>query len=238
MHQPRRSSRSRSATVDATTQAGPGPMGRLVLVVGGEQAGLDVLLTAARRRFAAESGFEFPVRLTTRRRPAGATEMSMSRRVFREIERDGGLLLSWESDGVLHGYPISVREALAAGRMVVASAPALVVPEAVGRWPDVRVVQVTVGTDAARLPLRPRTCLARMTGVKPLQRSGAPFSEDRVDAFVHHSGSLSLSVRSLTDSLHRVLSEPQRARPSRARPQPRKRAGAQPSTAGVATPPG
>jgi phosphonate metabolism protein PhnN/1,5-bisphosphokinase (PRPP-forming) len=208
-------------------------MGRLVLVVGGEQPGLDALLTAARRRFAAEARVEFPPRLVTRRRTTGDTEISTSRRVFREIEREGGLFLSWETDGVFHGYAIGVREALSAGSMVVAAAPALAVPEAVKRWPDVRVVRLTVGTDAVRLPLLPRACLARMMGPALCRRSRAICGQDPVDARVHHSGDLSLAVRSLTEALLRVLGEPKEPRPRAAKPRSSSRPRAPRATAAL-----
>src|SRR5919109_3670865 len=104
MPRPRNPSRSRSASLGAAVQNQPEPMGRLVLVVSGEQPTLDVLVTAVRRRFATYSGVEFPPRLVTRRRTIGDTELSTSRRVFREIEGEGGLLLRWETGGLLHGY--------------------------------------------------------------------------------------------------------------------------------------
>jgi ribose 1,5-bisphosphokinase len=233
MRRSRKPSRSRSASLGATAHDQPGPMGRLVLVIGGEQPGLDVLLTAARRRFTAPSRVEFPQRLVTRRRTFGDTELSTSRRIFREIEREGGLLLSWETGGVLHGHPISVLEALSAGRMVVVAAPAPVLSEAVKRWPDVRVVRVTVGTEAARLPLHPRTCLARMMGAKLRRRLRPVCGEDAVDARVHHSGDLSAAVRSLTEALVRLLSEPQTARLRTAKPRPGKRSSADALTPSV-----
>jgi ribose 1,5-bisphosphokinase PhnN len=151
--------------------------------------------------------------------------LSTSRRVFREIEGEGGLLLQWETGGVLHGYPSSVDEALSAGSMVVMAAPAFVVSEAVKRWPHVRVLRVTVGTEAARLPLHPRSCLARTMGGK-LQRCLQPVSgELAVDAHVHHSGDLSAAVRSLTEALLRLLNEPEQARPGAATTGSIKRAG-------------
>jgi ribose 1,5-bisphosphokinase PhnN len=208
-------------------------MGRLVLVVSGEQPTLDVLVTAVRRRFATYSGVEFPPRLVTRRRTIGDTELSTSRRVFREIEGEGGLLLRWETGGVLHGYPSSVCEALSAGRMVVMATPALAVSEAVKRWPHVRVVRVTIGAEAARLPLHPRPCVARTMGGKLRRCLRSVNGEDAVDAHVHHSGDISAAVRSLTEALLRLVKEPTRARPGTATTGSSQRAGVPRATSGA-----
>ena len=213
MRRSRQPSKSRSASDNATARAERRPTGRLVLVVGEEQPSLDVLLTAARRRFDAKTRVEFPPRLVTRRHATGDTEICMSRRGFRDLEREGGLFLSWETCGVFHGYPMSVRKALSSGCTLVLVVPAPIVPEAVKRWPDARVVRLTAGTDAARLPLHPRSCLARMMGPKLCRRSRAICGEAPVDARVHHSGDLSSAVRSLTDALLHVLREPNERRP-------------------------
>jgi ribose 1,5-bisphosphokinase PhnN len=212
------------------------PMGRLVLVIGGEQPTIDVLVSAARRRFASYSSAEFPPRLVTRKRPIGDTELSTTRRAFLEIEGEGGFLLQWDTAGVLHGYLSSVCEALSAGRAVVLAAPAFVVSEALKRWPHTRVVRVTIGAEAARLPLRPRACVARTTGGQ-LRRCLRPVSgKEVVDAHVHHSGDLSAAVRSLTEALVRLLKEPVRARSSTVTTGSRKRAGV-PRVASGALPP-
>jgi ribose 1,5-bisphosphokinase PhnN len=229
MRRSRQPSKSRSASAGAVAPAEPRPTGCLVLVVGGEQPSLDVLLTAARRRLAAETRVEFPTRLVTRRRPMGDTEICMSRRGFREIEREGGLFLSWETGGVFHGYPMSVGKALSAGCTVVLVVPVPIVPEAVKLWLDARVVRLTAGTDAARLPLHPRSCLARMMGPTLCRRSRAICGEDPVDARVHHSGDLSSAVRSLTDALLHVLREPNERRPRPAK----RRSRAQRATAAL-----
>jgi ribose 1,5-bisphosphokinase PhnN len=232
MRRSRQPSKSRPASEGATSRRDePRPAGRLVLVVGGEQPSLDVLLTAARRRFTAETMVEIPTRLVTRRRPTGDTEICVSRRGFRDLDREGGLFLSWETGGVFHGYPMSVRNALSTGYTIVLVVPAPIVPEAVKRWPDARVVRLTAGTDAARLRLHPRSCLARMMGPKLCRRSRVICGEDPVDARVHHSGDLSLAVRSLTDALLHVLREPNERRPRPAKRPSSRRSRGQRATA-------
>jgi phosphonate metabolism protein PhnN/1,5-bisphosphokinase (PRPP-forming) len=236
MRRSRNPSNSRSASVGESAHTPRRPGGRLVLVIGGPQPNLDVLLTAARRRFVTETRVEFPRRLVTKRRTVADTELSTSRSVFREMDREGGLLLSWKTDGVLHGYPISVREALSVGRMVVLGAPTSIVSEAVKRWPHVRVVRVTVGPEAARLPLHPRTCLARLMGAKLRRRLRAVCDEDAVDARVHYSGDLSAAVRSLTLALLRILKAPEQVRLRADKPRRVKRSGSRRAPAGALPP--
>lgn len=179
--------------------------GCLVLVVAPEPSALDLLLTAVRRRMP-HSAFEFPMRLATRRNGLRDVEIAVSRNVFALIERDGGMIATWATDGHRFGLPDDIRRLITEGKIVVVAAPAEVAPELQGLFPDLRVLRFTGQLDAARAPLTPRACLRRIVGPRIATRLESRVSMPRTDA-ISHAGDLPSAVRSLSEGLLRIEEE-------------------------------
>ncbi len=180
--------------------------GCLVLVVGPEHAGPDLLITAARRRIADLGSLEFPKVVTTRRNGPRDAEVFLGRDVFHDIEREGGFLASWAIAGHRFGLPLSVRADLDAGRTVVVAVPASAVSDFQDTCAEVRVVRLTAGPDAARQTLTPQACFRRMMGPKLAQRLEGRRLQPQTDA-VSCGGDVVAAIRGLTDVLARIDQE-------------------------------
>ncbi len=124
----------------------------------------------------------------------------MSRRAFRDLQRSGAFLLSWEAGGEGFALPITVRDALRQGRMVVACVPHGLAPDADSAWARIRRVRITAGTDGARAPLDPRACLRRTLGPEMCARVNLA-QPTTVDATVHHHGNVPAVVERLSATL-------------------------------------
>ncbi len=137
----------RGAPGDPRAGAGPGV---LVAVVGAEGRGKDMLVSIAQRRFGGDSCLVFPRRFTTRAAAGVGADVTVSRRVFRDMADQGRFWCRWDADGQSYGLGREVADALAAGAtaFVVVDRAALAALRSV--WSDVRVVEIMAGADAAR----------------------------------------------------------------------------------------
>lgn len=135
----------RGAKPNATSQHGV-----LVVVVGPEGRGKEMLIGIARRRFSADASLAFPGRVTTRAMGCVEADTSVSRRAFRDMTLDGAFLCHWETGGQSFGLPNAARTCLEAGRTVVVVAERESVERFRGEWGDVRVVEVKAGPDTIR----------------------------------------------------------------------------------------
>ncbi len=121
--------------------------GVLVVVVGPEGRGKEMLLTIARRRFGSDASLAFPGRITTRPAAMVDADTSVSRREFRDMVLQGAFLCHWETGGQSFGLPNTARACLDAGRTVVLVAERESVNRFREKWSDVRVVEVKAGPD-------------------------------------------------------------------------------------------
>lgn len=176
--------------------------GLLVLLVGPEARGKDVLIAAARRRFAHDPHVAFPLRAITR--PSGAMDqhVSLSHSAFRDIEAAGGFLASWQAAGQSYALPASVHEQLDAGHTIVVAAA----PEAVGllhaAWDRVHVIELLAGPD----PFRPRSARGSCSGGSHAGGlADAPAALRPLHRRIHHQGDLAFAVRRFLDALDAVL---------------------------------
>jgi ribose 1,5-bisphosphokinase PhnN len=156
----------------------------LVLLTGAEGRGKDMLISAARRRYAGDERLEFPARLATRGTAHDEAHISIPGRVFQEIERKQGFAVSWQHGGARHGLTAGALQALQAGRMVVIAIPSEAVEDFRGLWPDVEVVPLCSEVDRAR----------------PAQRFLSAASRHRVD----HGGDIAQAVRRFHEVLERI----------------------------------
>jgi len=157
------------------------PTGLLVLLAGAEARGKDLLIAAARRRYAHDPRLAFPARLQTKAPSCDAEHIGVPRRVFRDIEANRGFAVAWQTCGHRHGLTAGALEALEAGRIVVIAVP----PDAVASfhhlWPNVEVVPVGSEVDVAR----PRARAAFAAGPAGANRPAA----------IRHAGDIAEAVR-------------------------------------------
>ncbi len=124
--------------------------GILVLLVGPEARGKDVLIAAARNRYAGDTRIEFPARVATRGPQMDQEHIAVSRREFREIESKSGFAVAWEHFGARHGLTMGALQALQAGRVVVIAASAEAVEDFQALGHAVEVVALQSSVDVAR----------------------------------------------------------------------------------------
>ena len=179
--------------------------GCLVLVVAPEPSALDLLLTAVRRRML-DSAFEFPMRIATRRNGQRDIEIVVSRNVFSQLERDGGMIATWAIEGHRFGLPDSIGRLIVEGKIAVVAGPAEIALELQSLFPDLRVLRFTGRLDAARAPLTPRACLRRIVGPRLATRLESRVVTPRTDA-ISHGGDLPSAVRALSEGLLRIEEE-------------------------------
>ena len=180
-------------------------IGCLVVVTGLQLATLDLILTAARRRMP-NTEFEFPNRITTRRSSSSDAELVVTRRLFRQIEQEGGFVATWQSDGQRFGLPDSLRKLLLDGRTAVIAAPSEVVDELRGIGADLRVIRLTCRLDAALASLTPRACLRRIVGPRLARRLEARSLAPRTDV-IPYAGDIPSAIQALTDRMARLEHE-------------------------------
>ena len=94
--------------------------GALVLVVGPSGAGKDTLLGAAQAMLGGNDRVVFPRRVVTRAEAApGEDHIAMRPEHFTAAVTRGAFALTWVAHGLFYGVPASVRDDLAADRLVV-----------------------------------------------------------------------------------------------------------------------
>ncbi|MEQ1714174.1 MAG: hypothetical protein ABL908_22630, partial [Hyphomicrobium sp.] len=140
--------------------------GVLVVIVGAEGRGKEMLVAIARRRFEADASLEFPARLTTRSQSQANGDTVVTRRALRDMVEAGTLMCRWETDGQEFGLGIAARRSLGEGRTVVVVAGREAVEQLRGVWDDVRVVEVTAGADSVRSALGKRARAGHETTIR------------------------------------------------------------------------
>jgi ribose 1,5-bisphosphokinase PhnN len=159
--------------------------GLLVLLASAPARGDDLLIAAARRRYASDPRLEFPARLQTRSSELDSAHIGVPRRVFRDIERNQGFAVSWQNADARHGLTNGALEALEAGRIVVVAVPPGAIETFKALWPNVEVVPFGSEIDA----------------VRPSGRT--THSPASGQASVRHAGDIAEAVR----RFHRVLDQ-------------------------------
>ena len=163
--------------------------GTLWLIVGPSGVGKDSLIDGVRAALADNDGFAFPRREITRPADAGGEDhIAVTVAEFEARRAAGAYALSWEANGLGYGVPLSIDEALTVGRDVVVNGSRGALNDARARYPDPRVVEITVPADIlrARLVARGRESAgeieARLLRAAALSASGGDiirFSNDR-----------------------------------------------------------
>jgi len=172
------------------------PSGFALVLVGPEGRGKDLLIAAARRRFASDDRLSFPLRVLTRLPSASDEHLHVSRLVFRDMERERSFLVSWFAGD--HGFavPDASRRMLEEGRIVVFSGT----PEAADRLAAegraVRTVAVNAGPDWLR---------GRLAAGVPLPERPVRSTANELE--LNHPGNLAEAVRRFHGLLQNLCDE-------------------------------
>lgn len=122
--------------------------GRLILVVGPSGVGKDSLIDAARTRFAADGRVVFARRAITRPADAGGEDHeALSVDDFENSRKSAAFMLHWQAYGLRYGIPVRYREAIDAGKAVVANVSRMVLNEARRNFAKVSVLHVTAAPE-------------------------------------------------------------------------------------------
>ena len=137
----------------------------LVLVVGPSGAGKDTLINAAKSALAGDERYVFPRRVVTRHAIASLEDHdSVTLEEFALRAANGAYALSWEAHGLRYGLPASIRDDIAAGRVVVMNGSRAIVDAARETFPGTVVILVDASADvrAQRLAGRGRESAAEV----------------------------------------------------------------------------
>lgn len=122
--------------------------GQLVLVVGPSGAGKDSVLNGARHYFRGNRSVVFPRRFVTRLGSAAAEDhVSLTEMEFAIAVGDDAFALWWQAHGNFYGIGRSIEGDLAAGSVVAVNCSRQAVGEAVERFGNVTVVEITAPVD-------------------------------------------------------------------------------------------
>ena len=122
--------------------------GQLVLVVGPSGAGKDSVLHGARERFRGSRNIVFPRRFVTRLSQAAAEDhVSLTEMEFAIAVADDAFALWWRAHGNFYGIGRSIEGDLAAGAAVAINCSREAIGEAIERFENVKVVEITAPVD-------------------------------------------------------------------------------------------
>ncbi|MGY2261685.1 phosphonate metabolism protein/1,5-bisphosphokinase (PRPP-forming) PhnN [Pseudomonas sp. SDO55104_S430] len=130
--------------------------GRLIYLIGPSGSGKDSLLDAARTRLA-ERGCRIVRRVITRSAEAvGEAALGVSMQQFTEMQAQGEFAMSWQANGLAYGITREIDDWLAAGEDVLVNGSRGYLPQARQRYPQARVVLLTVDQTVLRQRLLAR----------------------------------------------------------------------------------
>lgn len=179
-----------------------------MLVVGPSGVGKDTLIGGARQALEGDKRFSFVRRLVTR--PADIDledHLSIDAGEFARAAEAGRFALAWEAHGLHYALPIGVDTDLALGRVVVANISRHAVPQALGKYPMCRVVQVSaeISLRAERLARRGRE--GRDQIAARLAREGAALPADVSPVVIDNSSSVAIGVAAFVMALRAIAEE-------------------------------
>jgi phosphonate metabolism protein PhnN/1,5-bisphosphokinase (PRPP-forming) len=129
----------------------------------------------------------------------------VSEEAFTKAEAAGAYALSWSAHGLRYGLPASLRDDLAAGKIVVFNASRAMVATAMEKFPGTRVILVEATTDvrARRLSGRGRETEAEVAARLAREVPAALPDAIRVD----NSGALDDGIARFVGALHRLAQD-------------------------------
>ena len=126
--------------------------GTFFVVVGASGVGKDTLIAGAMEILLPTGRYVQARRVITRPAGPGEDHLPVSSAEFARLDASGGFLHAWEAHGLRYGLPAELRDALAAGRNVVANGSRAALPHLVGKIDPLVVIEIA----APRAVLRDR----------------------------------------------------------------------------------
>lgn len=131
--------------------------GKLLLIVGPSGAGKDTLIDGLRSAVREDDGFVFPVRLITRSADAGGeAHLAITTKQFEQMQAAGRFAFHWHAHDLSYAIPPSFDDDLEKGRVVVINVSRAIIEEARRRYPQTRVINVTIKLEILEQRLRDR----------------------------------------------------------------------------------
>ncbi len=126
-------------------------------IVGASGVGKDTLLDGAKARLEHTGQFYFPTRLITRPEDAGGEEhQSISSAEYVQMVRDDKFSLWWSAHEMHYALPDTVYDKLRFNNHVVANISRRMVDEAVDKFNQVEVIEITASPETIRKRLLSR----------------------------------------------------------------------------------
>ncbi len=189
------------------SEAGCDSHGRMVVVVGPSGAGKDTLMAEAARFFAGRDDIQFARRIITRDGAAGGEDHDgVSEAEFQDLKEAGRLAVSWHAHGLFYGIPAETRDAVEAGKLVIANGSRSALDAFKSAYPRLTVINVVARPDvlAARLEARGRE--SRSDILRRLERSSLTVEGDYDVVTIDNSGALAqatdIMIKALSNCLH------------------------------------
>lgn len=170
-----------------------GEPGTLIVVAGPDARGKEMAVASVKRRYACRPGIDFPLRIMTRPAREGSDHLSVSRRAFQDMQREGAFALSWQAQGHDAAAPAAILDWLGAGHLVVLVANHEAAVKAHQLWPKVRVIELLAGPDGSRPFAATRSRLVSQHAHGPVHR-------------IWHGGDIAEAVRRLSGLLDTLAS--------------------------------
>ena len=129
----------------------------LLLIVGPSGAGKDTLIDGLRNAVREDDRFVFPVRFITRPADAGGeAHHAITAKQFEQMQGAGRFAFHWPAHGLSYAIPSTVEDDLNKGRVVVINVSRAIIEEARRRYPQTRVINVTIKPEVLEQRLRVR----------------------------------------------------------------------------------
>lgn len=168
-----------------------GKPGLLLAVVGPSGAGKDTLIEAAARAFADKPGLTIARRIITRPAEAGGEDhQSVTDEEFEALRAGGAFACYWQAHGLSYGIPVSAREAVARGELVIANGSRSALRYFKAAFPHLKVLNITARPDVLAERLAARGRESRADILARLERSNITVAGDFDVVMLDNSGTL------------------------------------------------
>lgn len=184
--------------MSAAALAGP-RSGMLIAVVGPSGAGKDTVMRLAREELAGVPDVIFATRVITRPPHPSEAHEAIDEQQFTRREAAGEFLIAWRANGLAYALPASLRDALAAGKTIIANLSRGAV--ATARQNGIRVLAVEVTAERQLLASR----IAQRGRENPAMREArmarnAAYSETfRADIVIANNGAPDIAAARLSE---------------------------------------
>lgn len=130
--------------------------GTLILIAGPSGSGKDTLIEAAKKHFGENGPIWFPNRLITRTDTSGEDHTPVTISEFQTLLDEDKLFLHWEAHGLQYGVSSETLDQLKSGKTVILNISRKLIEEARAKWPNTRLVQISVDDEVLLQRLKNR----------------------------------------------------------------------------------